>query len=117
LNPDADFFCMEITSLGFRSGSFELVLCLEVLEHVPDPLVALAELRRVSSRSCLISVPYEPFFRLANFLRGRRVRQLGNHPEHLHHWGPRRFQAFLSRSFHVRELHNAFPWLLALCEQ
>ena len=83
LNPGADFFCMEITSLGFKGASFELVLCLEVLEHIPDPAVA----------------------------------QLGNHPEHLHPWGPRRFRAFLSRSFHVRELHNAFPWLLAVCEQ
>ncbi len=74
----------DITSLGFRRGSFELVLCLEVLEHVPHPLAALAELRRVASRRCLISVPHEPSFRLATFLRGKHLRQWGNHPEHVH---------------------------------
>ena len=117
LNPEADFFCADLTSLGFRRESFELVLCLEVLEHIPDPLPALAELRRVTSRYCLISVPHEPFFRLANFLRGRHLRQWGNHPEHLSQWGPRSFRALLSRSFHVQELQTPFPWLLALCEQ
>ncbi len=117
LNPDTAFFCADITSLGFRRGSFELVLCLEVLEHIPDPAVALAELRRVTSRYCLISVPHEPFFRLATFLRGKHLREWGNHPEHVQHWGPRSFRALLSRSFHVQELQTPFPWLLALCEQ
>ena len=47
LNPDADFVCADITSLGFGSGSFELVLCLEVLVQelqTPFPwLVAACE--------------------------------------------------------------------------
>ena len=39
--------------LPFASGSFELVLCLEVLEHLAEPLPALEELRRVSPwRNC-----------------------------------------------------------------
>lgn len=117
LNPDADFFCTEMPSLGFRGGSVDLVLCLEVLEHVPDPVAALEELRRVASRRCLISVPHEPFFRLANFLRGRHLQQWGNHPEHLSRWGPDSFRVLLSRSFHVTELYRPFPWLLALCER
>ena len=33
--------------LGFRSDSFDSVLCTQVLEHVPDPLCVLSEVRRV----------------------------------------------------------------------
>jgi SAM-dependent methyltransferase len=33
--------------LGFRSDSFDSVLCTQVLEHVPDPLRVLSEVRRV----------------------------------------------------------------------
>jgi SAM-dependent methyltransferase len=116
LNPDADFFCTEMPSLGLRDRSVDLVLCLEVLEHVEDPAAALEELRRVASRWCLISVPHEPFFRLANLLRGKYLQRWGNHPEHLSRWGHDSFRVLLSRFFHVKELHRPFPWLLALCE-
>ncbi len=45
--------------LPFRCLSFDLVTCLEVLEHLPDPLFpkALAELERVSRRYIAVSVP------------------------------------------------------------
>lgn len=33
--------------LGFRSDSFDSVLCTQVLEHVPDPYCVLSEVRRV----------------------------------------------------------------------
>ena len=41
-----DVFC-EATRLPFCSGSFDSALCTEVLEHLPDPARALAELHRV----------------------------------------------------------------------
>jgi hypothetical protein len=37
----------DITDLPFESGSFDLILCNHVLEHVPDDLAAMRELRRV----------------------------------------------------------------------
>lgn len=36
-----------VDALPFRDDSFETILCLEVLEYVPDPGLALSELRRV----------------------------------------------------------------------
>jgi SAM-dependent methyltransferase len=37
----------DIEAMPFAAGSFETVICTEVLEHVPYPQTALAEIRRV----------------------------------------------------------------------
>jgi ubiquinone/menaquinone biosynthesis C-methylase UbiE len=37
----------DITSIPVPDGSFDAVLCSEVLEHVPDPIAAIRELNRV----------------------------------------------------------------------
>jgi SAM-dependent methyltransferase len=50
----ADVRC-DATILPFRSAAFDLVLCTEVLEHVPDPDATLGEIRRVmTDRGTLI---------------------------------------------------------------
>jgi len=114
LNPHEVFACAQISRLALREESFDLVICLEVLEHLPDPVSALTELRRVSSRYCLLSVPHEPLFQIGNFLRGKYIDQWGNHPEHVNHWGVKSFQELVSRFFTIEELRQPLPWLLAL---
>lgn len=49
----------DIASLPFESASFDLVTCLEVLEHLPLTIFerALSEIERVSRKYILISVP------------------------------------------------------------
>jgi SAM-dependent methyltransferase len=37
----------DIESMPFGDSTFQTVLCTEVLEHVPDPILALAEIHRV----------------------------------------------------------------------
>lgn len=48
-----------IVDLPFRTGEFDLVSCLEVIEHLPHDayLPGLAELGRVSSKYVLVCVP------------------------------------------------------------
>ena len=110
--PGATLVRGDACALPFGADSFDLVVCLEVLEHLPEPARALRELRRVARAGCLLSVPHEPFFRLGNLLRGKNLSRLGDPSDHLQHWGARDFSAFCERELDIRVRARAFPWLL-----
>jgi ubiquinone/menaquinone biosynthesis C-methylase UbiE len=50
----------DITSIPVADGSFDAVMCTEVLEHVPDPVAALKEMNRTlrSGGYLMITVPF-----------------------------------------------------------
>jgi len=51
-------FAADVQDLGgVATGSFDLVLCSETIEHVPDPGKAFAELVRVARKAVIITVP------------------------------------------------------------
>ena len=104
----------DILDLPFADNSFELVLCLQVLEHFSEPGQALKELCRVSKCFCLLSVPHEPWFRLANFLRGKNLSRWGNDPEHIQNWSRRSFLRFVRAYIQVTDVEGSFPWLIVL---
>lgn len=56
-----------IAHLPFHHSEFDFVLCSEVLEHIPTPLLELAcqELARVTKGYLLIGVPYQQDLRVA----------------------------------------------------
>jgi SAM-dependent methyltransferase len=105
--------CGSVLELPFARASFDAVVCLEVLEHLEDPKAAVEELLRVARRAVVLSVPYEPWFRLGNLLRGKYLSGLGNHPEHIQHWNPRRFRTFLAPTGCEVRVMEAFPWIVA----
>lgn len=49
----------DVTNLSFRDGSFDVVFCTEVLEHIPELEKACSEIVRVARNSVVIGVPYE----------------------------------------------------------
>ncbi|MBI2908089.1 MAG: methyltransferase domain-containing protein [Chloroflexi bacterium] len=100
--------------LPFSDGAFDLVLCLEVLEHLEQPAQALAEAARVSRRDVIISVPHQPFFSLANLLRGKNLGALGDDPEHRTRWGAASFLAFVGQALEIKRVRYPFPWILVL---
>jgi SAM-dependent methyltransferase len=104
-----------VDALPFAARSFDVVACLEVLEHLAEPSPAVRELGRVARRAVVLSVPYEPWFQLGNLLRGKYPARLGNHPEHVQHWNFRSFEAFLAPLFREVRLIDAFPWIIACC--
>jgi ubiquinone/menaquinone biosynthesis C-methylase UbiE len=107
--------CASVRALPFAARSFDVVTCLEVLEHLDDPAPAVRELARVASRAIVLSVPYEPYFRIGNVLRGKHLSELGNHPEHVQHWNLRTFEKFLSAHVAGVRIVEAFPWIIACC--
>jgi SAM-dependent methyltransferase len=104
-----------VAALPFPSQSFDVVTCLEVLEHLADPRAAACELARVARRAVVVSVPYEPYFRIGNVLRGKHLSRLGDHPEHVQHWNPRTFHKFLAGSFREVRVIESLPWIIACC--
>jgi hypothetical protein len=53
---------LDISDMDQPEGSFDLILCSHVLEHVPDDRSAMSELRRVLTDGgrALVLVPYRP---------------------------------------------------------
>lgn len=106
--------CMfgDATTLPFPDDSFDLVLAIEVLEHVPGPDAALAELSRVCAGTFIASVPFEPIWRAGNLVRRRYVRDLGNTPGHVNHWTRWGFERFVTHRFHVQRVRSPLPWTM-----
>jgi len=110
--PGPRYLHADAERLPFRDEQFDLVVCVEVLEHLRDPEAGLRELARVTSRHLLLSVPHEPFFRGSNLLTGRYLRDLGNTPGHLNHWTGAGFQRFVSTAATVRSVASPYPWTI-----
>lgn len=98
-----------------RDGrSFDMVMMLEVLEHIPDPAQMIPILKQLARRHVLLSVPREPFFCALNFMRGKNMRRLGNDPEHVNHWTRGGFIRFLEPHFEILAAPAVFPWTMVL---
>ena len=116
--PHLDLSYGDIYALKAKDASYDLVLCTEVLEHLENPEKALRELRRVSRTYAIISVPHEPWFMLANFLRGKYVSRWGNHPEHINHWTRQGIlQLLRAHGFRILKCANPFAWTIVLAQR
>jgi 2-polyprenyl-3-methyl-5-hydroxy-6-metoxy-1,4-benzoquinol methylase len=93
---------------------FDMVMMLEVLEHIPDPAQMLPILDSLTNGWVLLSVPWEPVFRGLNLLRGKNITRLGNDPDHVNHWGRLGFGKFVSTRFDIVTTPEVFPWSMVL---
>ncbi|MSY78257.1 MAG: methyltransferase domain-containing protein [Actinobacteria bacterium] len=101
-----------VEELPFPDRSMDLILAIEVLEHVVHPEVALAEIARVADREVILSVPREPIWRIGNLARGRYLSDLGNTPGHIQHWSKHTFAALVGRHFEVLSVAAPLPWTM-----
>jgi 2-polyprenyl-3-methyl-5-hydroxy-6-metoxy-1,4-benzoquinol methylase len=93
---------------------FDMVMMLEVLEHIPNPAQMLPILDSLTNGWVLLSVPWEPVFRGLNLMRGKNITRLGNDPDHVNHWGRFGFAKFVSTRFDIVTSPEVFPWTMVL---
>ena len=114
---DIPYIIGNAQELPFRDNSIDLVMILEVLEHVGEPDTVLQEAFRVTSKFLLASVPNEPWWRLGNLARLKYIRDLGNTPEHINHWSIRSFKALISEHFKIVKVETPLLWTFVLAEK
>jgi len=114
--PHANMQTGSVYVLPYADNFFDLTICSEVLEHLDEPEKALLELKRVSKKYVLLSVPNEPWFRISSFMSGKYLKSLGNHPEHVQNWTAGQFVKMVEKHFRVLRVETSFPWTIVLCE-
>jgi ubiquinone/menaquinone biosynthesis C-methylase UbiE len=114
LDPLLEARQASVYDLPFEDGSFDLVVCCEVLEHLREPDRGLAEVARVARRAVVVSTPREPLWRLLNVARGRYLRDLGNTPGHVQHFSRRSLERLVARRLRVVETRTPLPWSIVL---
>jgi len=99
--------------LPFPAASADLVTSIEVLEHLPGFEQAVAEMARICRGRLVVSVPWEPWFRLGNLGRGKNLGRWGNDPEHVQAFTPARLERALRAEFDQVRITRSFPWIIA----
>lgn len=115
LHPGIHFEAQDLYDLDPIARS-ELVVCCEVLEHVPDPEKALNLLSSVADPWLLLSVPREPLWRVLNTARGKYLGDLGNTPGHVQHWSTQGFLKMIANHAKIIEVRKPLPWTMVLCK-
>jgi len=115
VNPALPTCVADVTQPPFPPECADLVISLEVMEHLPDPAQALQAYLRLTRRYVLLSVPNEPIFRTLRMTSGKNIMQWGDHPEHIQHWNLRSFQRFLRlQGVEVIEAASPFPYIWSI---
>lgn len=112
--PKLQFATASAHHLPFADNQFDLCIACEVLEHLHEPEFAVAEIARVTRRFALISVPWEPTWRILNFCRGKYVLNFGNTPGHVQHFSRRAIRRLIGRHFSVKQQVRPLPWTMLL---
>ena len=108
----------DIYYLPFKLNRFDLILCLEVLEHLACPERILNKISQHFNGYCMFSVPNEPLYRLTRLLLFRlNIRRLGNHVEHVNNWSKKSFSRLIQRYFIIDQIVAPFPWTIVLCHK
>lgn len=126
LEPGQAMVQADLTDLHFDDGRFSLIFCSHVLEHIPDDVRALREMRRVLAPSGLLvlMVPIEGAVTdedLSVVDEAERLRRYG-HPDHVRSYGSDvvdrvRACGFDVEVIHARQLEEGDRFLLLPSEQ
>lgn len=119
LFPNLEIRRGDAYELNIKTASYDLVLLLEVIEHLKNPKKAIKEAMRVSKRYCIISAPNEPIFRVANLMRARYISNLGSTPGHINNLTEMKFKKLLEECGLkiIKIKRPLLLWNMALCSK
>ncbi|MFC1701120.1 class I SAM-dependent methyltransferase [Patescibacteria group bacterium] len=113
-NPEVKFLRTSIYNLPFADNNFDLVVASEVLEHLDNPQNGLLEIKRITKKYCLLTVPNEPIWRILNILRGKYLKDYGNPSTHVNHWSKKTFINLVNQYFKIKKVKISLPWMIVL---
>jgi ubiquinone/menaquinone biosynthesis C-methylase UbiE len=117
INPEVQFNQGSIYNLPYQTDAYDLVMAIEVLEHLQYPQRAISELSRVSKKWVILSVPNDRIFRLGNLLRLKYVSAWGNPPDHIQHWSKEDFERLIPQDLRVIQASQPLClWSIFLCQ-
>ena len=99
LIPEVPKLVATAYDLPLEDKSRDIVLACEVMEHVEEPDKLLVEAKRVARKHCIFSVPHEPWWRIANMMRGKYLNDFGNTPGHIQHWNKSKLMNLINSVF------------------
>lgn len=94
--PDSEFHVLDL-SREVLNQTFDLVTCIDVLEHIPDDRAALKNLRTMTAGNLILSVPLGPLFKV-------EAERMG----HVHGYNRRELEAKLREAGF--EIMRAIQW-------
>jgi len=99
-----DYICASSENLPFKREIFSKVMCLELLEHLPNPNKTLKEIQRVLKNvgTLIVSVPYKGNITFTLNTRGELTALYG----HLHSFDEQRLASVLPNDFAI--LHQVY---------
>lgn len=112
-----DFDFVVGNALTYKDDNqYDVVIMLEVLEHIKDYKKVLVNIKKIKAKNIIISVPNEPWFRLCNLLRFTYIKRLGNTPGHVNNFTKRNFKKILKENFSARKIKikSCLIWNFAL---
>jgi hypothetical protein len=84
------------------------------MEHLERPHEALTEVARVARNFVLMSTPWEPVWRAMNMVRGKYLREFGNTPGHIQHFGRGDLVELAETRLEVVSIRRPLPWTVIL---
>jgi len=116
-NIPLNVFQENVYDIRKPDDSYDCIIMLEVLEHLENIQKAVAELFRVTKKYLIISVPYEPIWRISNIMRGKYINKFGNTPGHLNHFNKKKLTNLFS-SFSLKpQFYTSLPWIICVVEK
>lgn len=116
-NNNIVYETLDINDITLENKKYDLVMCLEVLEHLKNPEHVLKKICSLANKRIIISIPNEPFFSIGNLLSFKNIRSFGTPKEHINIWTRRSFKKCLLnigiKKFRIKSL---FVWIIVIID-